>query len=379
MEKIQEFLTSINLDNLILLIKTSFNGEPWLQSGILFLTTFFLASLLSWIIVTILGFLTRKTTTYLDDKLLIIARPPIYYSLVITGFSTAIKVMPLSNKATTMALHGLQTIGVIVWTLALINISKIILKQLAWLSHKGRFIRPQTLPLFDNLVRVLIIAIAIYITFRIWGIDMTAWLASAGIVGIAVGFAAKDTLANLFSGVFILADTPYKIGDYVVLGDSQRGKVTHIGIRSTRFLTRDDVEITVPNSIVGNSKIINQTGGPHSKFRLRIKVGLAYGSDINYSRELLVRLAKECEGICKTPEPRIRFRHFGGSSLDHELLCWVDNPELRGRVTDRISTIIYNQFMKEGIEIPYAKQDVYIKEMPKVNNKVAPARVLDKI
>ncbi|MFT5274966.1 MAG: MscS family membrane protein [Cryomorphaceae bacterium] len=86
---------------------------------------------------------------------------------------------------------------------------------------------------------------------------MTAWLASAGIIGIAVGFAAKDTLANLFSGVFILADSPYKLGDYVVLEDNSRGKVTQISLRSTRMLTRDDVEVTVPNSITGNTKIIN--------------------------------------------------------------------------------------------------------------------------
>jgi MscS family membrane protein len=82
-------------------------------------------------------------------------------------------------------------------------------------------------------------------------------LASAGIIGIAVGFAAKDTLANLFSGVFILADSPYKLGDYVVLEDNSRGKVTQISLRSTRMLTRDDVEVTVPNSITGNTKIIN--------------------------------------------------------------------------------------------------------------------------
>ena len=363
-KKLQELFTNINLDSLNLFLKTTFT-DPWLQSGALFLITFIFASLITWVIFKILLFLTSKTTTYLDDKLLRIAKPPVYYSLVITGFSTAIKVMPLSDELTQTTLNSLQTVGVFVWTFALINISKIILKQLAWLSHKGRFIRPQTLPLFDNLVRVFIIAISIYITFRIWGIDMTAWLASAGIVGIAVGFAAKDTLANLFSGVFILADTPYKIGDYVVLGDTQRGKVTHIGIRSTRFLTRDDVEITVPNSIVGNSQIIIQTGVPHSKFRLRIKIGFAYGSDINYSRDLLVKLAKGCEGVCKIPEPRIRFRTFGASSLDHELLCWVSDPELRGRVTDRLNTLIYNTMLEENIEIPYTKQDVYIKEMPK--------------
>ena len=73
-------------------------------------------------------------------------------------------------------------------------------------------------------------------------------LALAGIVGIAIGFTAKDTLANLFSGVFILADRPYKMGDYVNLESGERGRVTHIGIRSTRILTRDDIEVTVPKT-----------------------------------------------------------------------------------------------------------------------------------
>ncbi len=367
MENILDNISSrlpTQLHDLISPLSEMFAGQPWIQGAAIFLVTFLVASLLTWLIFTILQRITRKTTTYLDDKLLRIARPPVYYSLVITGFSTAIRVMPLSEKLTQILIYGLKTIGVLVWMVALIRFSKIVLKQLAWLSKKGKFIQPQTLPLFDNMIRVLIIAAAVYITFRIWGIDMTAWLASAGIVGIAVGFAAKDTLANLFSGVFILADAPYKIGDYVVLDNGRRGKVTHIGIRSTRFLTRDDVEITVPNSIVGNSKIINQTGGPHTKFRLRIKVGLAYGSDINYARDLLVNIAKNEPGVCKTPEPRIRFREFGESSLDHELLCWVDDPELRGRVTDKLNVEIYNRFKEENIEIPYAKRDIYVKELP---------------
>ena len=77
-----------------------------------------------------------------------------------------------------------------------------------------------------------------------------------------MGFAAKDTLANLFAGVFILADAPYKIGDFIVLDGGERGRVTKIGIRTTRILTRDDVEITIPNATIANSKIINESGGP---------------------------------------------------------------------------------------------------------------------
>jgi len=344
-----------------------FDGQPWFQGGAIMLITFLVASILSWVIFRILKFLTSKTKSYLDDRLLAIARPPIYYSLLITGFSAGVKKMPLSDKLTDYLIFGFKTIGVIIWMIALIRISKIILQQLAWSGGKSKYglIQPQTLPLFDNLSKLVIVAIAVYIMFQVWGIDMTAWLASAGIVGIAVGFAAKDTLANLFSGVFILADTPYKIGDYIVMDDAQRGKVTHIGLRSTRMITRDDVEVTVPNSIMGNSKVTNQSGGPHPKFRIRVKVGIAYGSDTDKAREILMSIAENETLVTTTPEPRIRFRAFGASSLDFELLCWIEDPELRGRTLDKLNDQVYKQFNENGIEIPYNKQDVYIKEMPK--------------
>ena len=204
----------------------------------------------------------------------------------------------------------------------------------------------------------------VYFIFRAWHIDMTAWLASAGIVGIAIGFAAKDTLANLFSGVFILADAPYKLGDYVVLDSGERGKVTAIGLRSTRLLTRDDVEITIPNAIMGNTRIINESGGPHEKFRIRVKVSVAYGTDIDQVKALLLDIAVQEPQVCADPHARVRFRSLGGSSLDLELLCWVNTPEERGRVLDALNTAIYKRFRQEGIEIPYSKHDLYIKEMP---------------
>ncbi len=342
-----------------------FEGQPILQGSVFILLTFILASLLTWLITKILKAITSRTRTYLDDRLVNIAKMPIYYSLMVLGFSTGIRQMELSNKITGMWVLGFKTFGVIIWMIFFIRISKIILKQLAWLGNKHRLIQPQTLPLFDNLSKVLIVIIALYIGFQIWNIDMTAWLASAGVVGIAVGFAAKDTLANLFSGVFILADAPYKIGDYIVLdATGMRGKVTQIGLRSTRLITRDDVEVTIPNSIMGNSQVINQSGGPYPKFRVRAKVGVAYGSDIDIARNILIDIAQNEPLICKKPEPRLRLRQFGASSVDFELLGWIEDPELRGRTLDRIYTTIYNKFAEENIEIPYSKQDLYIKEMP---------------
>lgn len=340
-----------------------FAGQPLIQGGITIAITFMFASAVTWVIFWLATQITKRTNTYLDDRLLKIARGPIYYSLMVLGVSTGIRLMQLSPKFTQFSMLSFQTLGILIWTFFFIKVAKIIIKQLAWLGNKHQLIQPQTIPLFDNLSKVFIISISLYITFQIWSIDMTAWLASAGVMGIALGFAAKDSLANLFSGAFILADAPYKINDYIVLDDGTRGKVTHIGLRSTRLLTRDDVEITIPNSIIGNSRITNQSGGPHSKFRVRVAISVAYGTDIDHLQKILIEIAESDQYICKDPYPRLRFREFGPSSLNFELLCWVADPELRGIALNSLNTRIYKKFNSEGIEIPYAKQDIYIKDI----------------
>ncbi len=317
------------------------------------------------IIMRLLKRLSSHTSSRLDDQLLGFLSQPLFHSILLLGLAAALTILKLAERVESIAFSLMQSYAVLLWTLFLIRVARLLLRKMAQTPIRFALVRNQTLPLFENIALLLIVGLAVYLLFSAWHIDMTAWLASAGIIGIAVGFAAKDTLANLFSGVFILADTPYKIGDYVVLDSGERGEVTHIGIRSTRLLTRDDVEVTIPNSIMGNTKILNESGGPHTKYRIRIKVGVAYGSDIDMVRMLLMEVAEAEPGMCEDPEPRVRFRNLGNSSLDFELLGWIDEPSLRGRVIDALLTATYKRFMSEGIEIPYNKQDIYIKEMPR--------------
>ncbi len=139
--------------------------------------------------------------------------------------------------------------------------------------------------------------------------------------------------------------------------------ITQIGVRSTRILTRDDVEITVPNGILATTTIINESGGPHEKFRIRVKIGVAYGSDLDDVEASLIDVANNHPDVCDTPEPRVRLRGFGDFSLDHELLCWVDKPVLRGRVLHELNRNIYKDFQSNSIEIPFPRQDVYFSKM----------------
>jgi small-conductance mechanosensitive channel len=307
--------------------------------------------------------LSRRTATTIDDAFFELIHKPIRFTVLLIGLWLAAKQLALPDRPEELVAAALKSFGVIVWAACAIRAFGLIL---TFFSQSDRFklIEPRTHMLFDNLSKVIFFGIAVYYIFIFWDINVTAWLASAGIIGLALGFAAKDTLANLFSGIFILTDAPYQVGDYINLDSGERGTVTHVGLRSTRLLTRDDVEVTIPNAVIANAKVINETGGPWEKERVRIKVGVAYGSDVDHLKKILLEIAVNHSETCGEPAPRVRFRTFGDFSLDFELLCWINEPVLRGRVIDALNTEIYKRLAVEGIEIPYPKRDVYIKEMP---------------
>lgn len=311
----------------------------------------------------------RRTRTQLDDRLLAVLHRPVRTSVVLAGLAVItlhFDLAPSEEAAegltvTAFTLAVLASLAILIWMVAGIRIARLLLEAS---SRRFRVVEPRTLPLFANLATVVLVGAAVYFIFLAWDIDVTAWLASAGIIGIAVGFAAKDTLANLFAGFFILADAPYQVGDFINLDGGERGQVTHVGIRSTRLLTRDDIEITLPNAVIANAKITNETGGRWRRERLRIKVGAAYGSDVDQVRRALLAAATEHPEVCADPEPRVRFRAFGDSGLEFELLVWIEEPVLRGRVQDALNTAVYKRFAAEGIEIPYPKRDVYVRALP---------------
>lgn len=290
-----------------------------------------------------------------------------YISLV-----TALHILPLSVFVTSIIVRVLLSILFLQLMRAALNASHIALLMLGRIRDRFAIVEERTLPLFDLMVTVIIIGIGSYALLQVWDIDATAWLASAGVIGIAVGFAARDSLANLFAGFFIIADAPYKLGDYVVLDSGERGEITKVGIRSTRMLTRDDVEVTIPNSVIANAKIVNESGGRWIKYRIRIKVGVAYGSDVEQVVSVLEGVAKNHATVCREPAPRVRMRGFGDSSLDFELLCWIERPELRGLVTHELYMALYKALNRHNIEIPFPQTDLWVRKVPESGQRAQP-------
>ncbi|MDT8437661.1 MAG: mechanosensitive ion channel family protein [Wenzhouxiangellaceae bacterium] len=300
----------------------------------------------------------------LGVRLLGIARYLAALLIVYLALAVALQVLGLPGRVADIAVKLLKSVLVLQLMRQGLKAGHLALEVLGHVRDRFAVIEARTLPLFDLLLTVLTIAFATYALLMVWNIDPTAWLASAGVIGIAVGFAARETLANLFGGFSIIADAPYKVGDYIVLDTGERGEVTRVGIRSTRILTRDDVEVTMPNSIMANSKIVNESGGTQERFRIRLAIGVAYGSDIEQIVELLEALASDHPTVSREPTPRVRMRGFGDSSLDFELLCWVDRPVQRGLVTHELYMKIYREFERAGIVIPFPQRDVWMRSEP---------------
>ncbi|MFK8002441.1 MAG: mechanosensitive ion channel family protein [Polyangiales bacterium] len=338
--------------------------NPYLLAVAIIAAGFVVAWLVAFVTTRVLGSLVAKTDTDADDKALEALRRPLIMSVVLFSIHFAVHRLPLLALTIHHITSALQTVAILVWAQAILKVAKILLQVLSSRAQTKDLIQARTLPVFDIFGKVVVWSLAVYFVFLAWSIDLTAWLASAGILGIAVGFAAKDTLANLFSGLFIVADAPYQVGHVIVLENDLRGRVLSIGLRSTRMLTVDGVEITVPNGIIGNGMIINETGGPSIAQRISVSVDAAYGADIDAVHKTLAAVGAKTKNTLKSPAPQVRFREFGASGLTHTLHVWIQDPRLREDVTHDLHTMIYKEFEKAGLEIPYSKHDVYIKELP---------------
>ncbi len=341
--------------NKITIIKTI----PLLKAGVVLLIYLCSAKVVDVLFSRLFIRLAARTKTDFDNKLLGYLHRPIYWTVGLLGALHACIYLALPVPWDTVIPRGIKTMITVVWWITLFNVVKdLISYRIESIKESGK-VGQDLFILFKNFIHVAVFALGVLWVLSVWKVNLTPLFASAGIAGIAIGFAAKDTLANFFGGISIFFDKSYKTGDYVILDSGERGEVVDIGIRSTKIKTRDDVLITIPNSIMANSKIINETA-PVPRYRIRIPVGVAYGSDLKKVEEVLVNTAHSHRLVKKIPEPRVRIRAFGNSSIDFELLCWVENPADRGLVMHELFLAIYQAFDRAEIVIPFPQMDVHL-------------------
>jgi MscS family membrane protein len=327
------------------------------QAAVVVVGSFFAAKAVEWCVVGALRYAARRMHTQLAERTIELARWPAFNTVLLVGLALAVRLIRAPDTVTFVALGALKTLGILIWLRFAVQAG---MAALGWMSQHREYhvVQPVTLPLFELVAKVVLFGTAIYFILRTWQFNVTGWMASAGIVGIAVGFAAKDTMANLFAGLSIIADTPYKLGDYIVLDRGERGRVMRIGLRTTRILTRDGVEITIPNSRMADSQIINESR-PLQRQRLHIRIPVAHDADIDKVRGILVDAARSTRKVLADPEPQVRLEEITDAWLKFDVLVWIDDPTGRGAVRDQINTTVLKNFSDAGVSLP--RQEIFLK------------------
>jgi len=220
--------------------------------------------------------------------------------------------------------------------------------------------------LLNKFSGALIYATATILALDILGINVMPFIAGAGVAGIAIGFAAKDTLSNLIAGILLIIDRPFEIGDRIEVwsapsGSATWGDVIDVGLRATKIKTTDNIIIIIPNNEIMKRDIVNYTIIT-SKIRLRINVGVSYDTDIEKAKIEIVKVAKATPWVSEDPAPKVVVRNFGDSSVDLQLRAWIDDARKRMDTISHITDSVKTVFDAEGIEIPYPKRDVNIVE-----------------
>ncbi len=220
---------------------------------------------------------------------------------------------------------------------------------------------------FDLLIRFsdfIVYTVAIIIALDTLGINIVPFIAGAGIAGVAIGFAAKDTMSNLIAGVLLIIDRPFEVGDRIEVwsapaGSATWGDVIDIGLRATKIRTTDNIVIIIPNNEIMLRDIINYTI-ISEKIRVRINIGIAYDADLQKAKKAILKVAQTTEWVAEDPPPKVVVRNFGESAVDLQLRVWIQDARKRMDAIDYITDRVKESFDAEGIEIPYPKRDIYI-------------------
>ena len=220
--------------------------------------------------------------------------------------------------------------------------------------------------LLNRFATIIIFITAGILALDVLGVNIMPFIAGAGVAGIAIGFAAKDTLSNIIAGVLLIIDRPFEVGDRIEVwaapvNSATWGDVLDVGLRATKIQTTDNIVIVIPNNEIMKRDIINYTTIT-KEIRVRIPIGIAYDADVNKAKEIINRISFELDWVMKDPPPRVFVKSFGDSAVNLEARVWISDPRRRMDTVSHITDRVKELFQQEDIEIPFPKRDIYIKK-----------------
>ncbi len=213
-----------------------------------------------------------------------------------------------------------------------------------------------------RIAQYVITVAGVFLALENVGVSMSSLAALGAVFAVGLGFGLQTIAQNFISGLILLFERPISKGDVVIV-DNTFGIVDEISIRATRIMTFDDIAIIVPNSKL-ISGVVENRSEPTKTYRIRIDVGVAYGTDTFLVERVLLQVAEGCDTVLKTPQPTVFFVAFGSSSLDFQLCVWLDDPRAALAVGSDLRHAIVQSFERHGISIPFPQRDVHLIPAP---------------
>ena len=307
---------------------------------------------------------TKMTKTEIDDMILSIIKGPVFYLIVSFGFIHSLRVLniPWSILDIFETLFTLLVIILLSWMAYKVFQDVLLIWGKSYAEESETTIDDVALPLLEKAGMIVIFMIATIAILNVFGVDPTMLVAGMGIMGLVIAFAAQDTLGNFISGMFLLTDRPFKVGDLVLMGNGDYCRVEKIGMRSTKlYNTFDHDVIILPNSKIANEKVINLTE-PDNKMKVKVTIGVDYDTDIQKAKKIMLDVANKHTDVINAEDrdPFVRLVDFGDSSINLKLYTWVYHLDDQWRVGGEMREEIFELFKKEGIDIPFPQRVVHM-------------------
>jgi len=343
-------------------------GQEWLDIGIslaILLGVLLLGRIvISFLIDRVFDRITRRTNNNLDNQILEATRIPLYLLAVVLALNASLgRINFLPEEWGSWLVDGFF---VLYFLTGFIFAWRLVTHIFTWLGDEvslktNATLDEQLFPFFQRVVLILLSAIGIITILSHFEINITAMVTTLGIGSLAVALAAQNALEDTISGFLIMVDRTYLFRDRIGLMDPESwGDVVDIGLRSTRIRTRDNRMVVVPNSIIGKSLVVNYAY-PNDQYRLEVHIGVAYGTDLEKARQVMVEAVQGVEGVLMDRPVEALFLEFGDSALVFRVRWWLESYVDTRRMFDRVNTAVYNALKRENIQLPFPQMDVHLK------------------
>jgi small-conductance mechanosensitive channel len=320
-----------------------------------------MASIAKLILKNVLKPIAKKTKTKVDDLIIKSISSIIFYIVIVLGFKFAIQHFKFETSLYSDIVNSLLIVVVTFLVLRIIsNFTKHWIKD--WASKTKSTADDRLIPLVAKILNTVVVILAFIFIFDIWNINISPLLTTAGIAGLALGFAVRDSLANILGGIQLVLDKTFKVGDKIQLETGEMGIILDIGLRSTKLRTYDNEVIYIPNGSMANSKIKNFTV-PDLSIRVNVNFGVEYGSDPEKVRQVVLEALKMIDTVIDDPEPAVQFLSMSDFSLDFVARAWVASYADAYSTKITMTDAIYKALNKAKIGIPFPTRTIYTRKL----------------